>query len=157
MLDSVNYKNIYTILKASIMYALFSILLIFGPLAVGFYLGGRIKNPRDGFLLAITTAVAGFAIQHYLILQDLYRDFISTIFIILWHSISIICLLFGVFAGYIYSDFKRKTGEVRCRKDEQEVNEPESYDAPDTYIVCPVCGESNEEDRGLCKSCGSEI
>ncbi|OYT53426.1 MAG: hypothetical protein B6U72_05590 [Candidatus Altiarchaeales archaeon ex4484_2] len=155
MSNSVNYKNLFTVLKVSILYALFSILFIIGPLAVGFYLGNRVENPRKGFLFALTAAVAGFSIQHYLILQGLYGKFIIAIFIILWHFMSIICLLVGVSAGYMYSDFGRKVKGVRYRK--EEVKEPGDEAAPETYIVCPVCGESNEEDRRRCKSCGSEI
>jgi|GEM_PF-4957972 len=157
MRDSVNYKNIITVLKASILYALLSFLLIIGPLAVGVYLGNRIKSPREGFLFAITAAVAGFGIQHCLILQDLYSGLVISVLIILWHIMSTICLLVGVFAGFIYSDFGRKVGGVKRKTDGYEVEKPRDNDAPDTYIVCPVCGESNEEDRKICKSCGSEI
>ncbi|MEA1925492.1 MAG: zinc ribbon domain-containing protein [Candidatus Altiarchaeota archaeon] len=157
MPDSVSHKRVFTIFTASILYALFSFLFIIGPLVIGFYLGGRVKSPREGFLFALTTAVAGFSIQHYIILQGLYGKFIITLSIILWQVISTICLLVGVFAGYIYSGFGRKVVEVRRRKDEREINKPRDYDAPKTYIVCPVCGESNKEDARICKSCGSKI
>ncbi len=157
MLNSADYKKFFTILMASILYALFSILLIIGPLVVGFYLGNRVKSLREGFMFAFTAAVVGFLIQHYLILQGVYWSFIIALSIILWHFISTMCLMVGVSAGYLFSGFDRGVKESGYGGDVGEVKEPGDEVAPETYIVCPVCGEPNEEDRSRCKSCGSEL
>ncbi len=163
-----DYRRFFTILIYSCMYMVLCFVPLLGPLIIGFYIGKRVKGIKEGLLMALISGITGFFILSFFIFPYIYKNIFLGTFVILWQFISIVFIMIGSIFGCMLYELKNMTYDFGYRgiyrthgRDGayKSYNESESKKGEDikTYVICPICGESNDEYVRKCKSCGAEI
>ena len=161
-------KILYGSLAGSLLYIPLMFLPLAGPLYAGIFAGKKAGTmPIAGFFIGVASAILGYLAWIYAIFPffNIRTDgLLSGIFWMLFLAWNIFCALLAGIGGMLgsilaYSEkmFSGHNSNSRRNKpmETEELREPETR-AP-TFIICPGCGTSNQEDSTNCKNCGKDI
>jgi hypothetical protein len=171
-IEDMQIRDLLRILYGSLVGSLLYILLVFlplaGPLYAGIFAGRKARTmPITGFFVGVSSAVLGYLAWVYVIFPFFNirtEDFIAGIFWILFLAWNIFCALLAGIGGILgsilaYSENMLSSSHNNRRK--KDFVESPGKNAPEphvpTFVICPSCGTSNQEDSTHCKNCGKDI
>jgi hypothetical protein len=158
----------YGMLAGSLLYIPLILIPLAGPLYAGIFAGKKARTmPLTGFFVGIASAAIGYLFWAYAIFPFFNIravDLFSGIFWVLFLAWNIFCALLAGIGGVLgsilaYSEKMLSSNNINRRKnvstDADEIKDPETK--PPTFVICPGCGTSNQEDSTNCKNCGKDI
>ena len=162
------FRALYGILAGSLLYIPLVLLPLAGPLYAGIFAGKKARTmPIAGFFAGIASAILGYLFWINVIFPFFSLkpgDLVSGIFWVLFLAWNVFCALLAGIGGMLGSILSYSENRLSMFSGKTMKNEPiEPEDSPTTetnaptFIICPDCGTSNQEDSANCKNCGKDI
>jgi hypothetical protein len=159
-------RAVYGIIAGTLLYIPLMLVPFAGPLYAGIFAGKKARTmPLTGFLVGIASAALGYLFwthEVFPLFNIRTADYVSGIFRVLFLGWNIFCALLAGIGGMMgsilaYSEkmLSGYNGARRENKQTEDIRPPET--SPPTFIICPSCGTSNQEDSTHCKNCGRDI
>jgi len=161
-------RVLYGLLTGSLLYIPLVLLPLAGPLYVGIFAGKKARTmPITGFFVGVGAVAMGYLFWVYAIFPLFgikTDDALSGIILLLFLAWNIFCALLAGIGGILGSILSYSEKMLSGQNLQGMKNKPDGTDdistpetTPPTFIICPSCGTSNQEDSKHCKNCGKDI
>ncbi len=149
--------RILTILIGAGLYTVLCFIPIFGPLIAGFHVGKRMEYVKGSSLVALISAFLGFLFLSFLVFPGVYGNTLHGIAYMFWQTISTITMMLGAALSSMLQGIWNMSDLFNYQRVNAAVKPDERIRKTPSYVVCPACGESNENNVAKCKACNAVI